>query len=221
MKKILLVLVTLVAYCASYSQTCSAPFVENPASLTESCNLSGADAYAISVVAASDSTLAITGFYREPGTVIADIDCNTQTFTIAAQSISNNFYMTGMGGMNGQLVGFTYDVYSALDSTLLETCTSGYVVTAVGLPSEKHDTRLYLYPNPARESATLRIDGLGTTEDQWTYQVLDLQGRAIAKGVVNDQWTAIIDLSGLAQGMYHVVVQSSDAQLASKALMVQ
>ena len=78
----------------------------------------------------------------------------------------------------------------------------------VGLDEEqKEESNLLVYPNPARSSATLRLD----CKDEWVKaEIIDLQGRSV--GVVCDRQltpgshTISMDISHLSQGHYVIKV---------------
>jgi hypothetical protein len=225
LQKLTLFLLVLTLHLVAVCQNCTAGFVDattmSGTGFVETCSLTGQDNYVITVNPASDSTLAFNGLYREPVTIIADIDCNAQTFTIAAQPIFSGHYTTGTGSRNGQSITIVYTIHQANDSSAIETCTGFYSVSAVGLTAQTDGPRPYLYPNPAREQAVLRISGMNADATAATYRVLDLKGREVMNGALDANSMAIIDVREMTKGVYTVLVQDGEGQFASKLLVVQ
>jgi Secretion system C-terminal sorting domain len=224
MKKIftLLTLVCLL-YLHGSAQNCSGPFATGPAPFTEVCNPSGAAGpYIIVVQATSDSTLSIEGLWEVPTTLLnADVDCNTQTFTIPRQLITSTFEIEGVGTFSPPNINVQYNIYLDTTSTTpIDACSGIYTAALVGVHAPVKAV-CALYPNPATAQTRIEIQGMLAGNTPWSYRVLDLQGRVVMHGDLDDQLTATIQVSALAQGVYRVIAQDGAGQRVSKALRVE
>jgi hypothetical protein len=203
-----------------HAQPCALPYLSSATSFTEVCSASGSATYSITIAAASDSTLAITGLYNEPtGTLIADIDCNGNSFSFAYQAQAPSYFLTGQGMISGQTVSIGYSVYQSSDSSFMEACNGAYGPGSVGLESQPSSFDLFLYPNPAFTKATLAISGSTITD--WTCDLLDFQGRIIYCSSVNSGNSMVLDLKELPQGMYLVKVSNTLGESKRRILVVR
>ncbi|MEI8202352.1 MAG: T9SS type A sorting domain-containing protein [Bacteroidota bacterium] len=103
---------------------------------------------------------------------------------------------------------------------LTETSTGGTITQGLQQPIEIYvytgieETGINLittvYPNPAIESVTLKVDnGLLTN---LSYQLFDIQGKLISKNIIANTET-LIDLSQLASAKYFLKVTKNDKEL--------
>ena len=81
----------------------------------------------------------------------------------------------------------------------------------IGL-DEIEDSDIALYPNPA--SSTLRVAGL---DQNASVAVYDITGRQVAPTSFNDE----IDVSGLHDGLYLLIVTNSDGSIVTRKFMVK
>jgi hypothetical protein len=204
-----------------FSQNCSAPFAAGTTNYVEVCNPSGPDTYALSVLATSDSALTFEGLWTVPSTLIAaDVDCNTQSFTIPRQTIQGNFQIRGRGELNFPAIDVHYAIFlDSVSTTPLDSCNGNYGAVSLGL-SPAFQAQCKLYPNPATSLTHLEISGANLT-GSWTYLVLDMQGRTVSEGNLDAQMAAVIDTRAFAKGMYQVIAQGAEGQFVSKALVVE
>ncbi len=202
------------------AQSCAFAFAVGTVNTSETCTPTGSYTYNINVSATSDSTLAFSGLWSEPQSVSADIDCNTQTFTIPQQPLLTGYDIQGNGSIVGPNVQISYGVYQMPGHTLVDSCTMIYSLPVLAVaPSAQ--ASLTLYPNPATGRAYIHLQAPSATIDACTYLVYDSQGRAVATGILDSHLEAQINLKTLTKGMYRVMVQSAEGPLASKVLVVQ
>ncbi|KAB1065593.1 T9SS type A sorting domain-containing protein [Salibacter halophilus] len=104
------------------------------------------------------------------------------------------------------------------------TTSNGQVSEGVQQPYEIYDVTavrdviamkgVELYPNPARDNLTIEID-----HKTASYTVVGMNGNSLRESVQLNKGKNNIDLSGFAQGIYFVQVQSTD-QSAMKIFKV-
>lgn len=95
------------------------------------------------------------------------------------------------------------------------TTSNGQVSEGVQQPYEIYDVTgvrdvvemkgVELYPNPARDNLTIEID-----QNTASYTVVGMNGNSLRESVQLNKGKNNIDLSGFAQGVYFVKVQSTD-----------
>ena len=78
----------------------------------------------------------------------------------------------------------------------------------------------FIYPNPATNRATLKVDGL---KDKAQVEVYDIQGRQITSQTLNaGQGELNINVAGWAKGVYNVrIATEKGSSSISKKLIVQ
>ena len=200
------------------AQTCASPFASGTITIVETCNPTGAYTYGMTVTATSDSALQFVGLWLEQQPVSADVDCNTQTFTIPQQFLLTDYDVRGQGSIVPPNIQIVYGVHSTVTNNLVDSCILTYPMVVVAAVSDPKQQQLEVYPNPATDQAHLKLKAAGT---DCSYRLVDLQGRTVAEGILDSQLEAQIDLQALTRGIYRVVVQKDDGQLATKVLVVQ
>ena len=89
--------------------------------------------------------------------------------------------------------------------------------TVLGLPETHAARQLQVYPNPAHDQATLRVDGW---QGRAQVQVLDASGRVVREHTWNDaQGLVNLDLRGLAPGLHAVVLRGAQGVLTARLLV--
>jgi hypothetical protein len=91
----------------------------------------------------------------------------------------------------------------------------------VNIPSFVSNNVVEVYPNPAGETAYIKLD-LNTTQDA-SYRISDVNGRLIAQKSLSKVVASYekVDLGGLSNGVYIVSVQLSNGEVFTKKLVVQ
>ena len=201
------------------AQSCAFPFAAGTVGSTESCMPTGNYVYNINVSIINDSVVVFTGLWSASQQITAEIDCNTQTFTIAPQFLLVGYDIQGNGSIVSPNVQVRYGVYQMPGHVLVDSCTLLYPMVGLGV-APTAQASLTLYPNPATGQAHIQLQTTAVNTD-CTYRICDLQGRVIASGVLDSHLEAQINLNTLVQGMYHVMVQNEDGPLASKVLVVE
>jgi Secretion system C-terminal sorting domain len=204
-----------------HAQTCASPFAPGATVLTEVCTPTGAANYPFSVTATSDSTLEFWRLWSEPMAIAADVDCNTQTFTIARQFLLVGYEIQGQGNISGNFIQVFYGVHETSTGNLVDSCAGYYQAVIVGTRAPVQ-SQLLVYPNPATSQAYLRWTGQLADAGSCKYLIVDLQGRAVAEGSLDTNLEAKLELKALSKGMYRVVVIAHDeGTLTSHVLVVQ
>ena len=89
--------------------------------------------------------------------------------------------------------------------------------TVLGLPEVSPNQQLQVYPNPAHDQATLRVDGW---QGQAQVQVLDASGRVVRERSWNGALGPVtFDLRGLAPGLHAVVMRGTQGVSAARLLV--
>ena len=137
----------------------------------------------------------------------ADVDANTTSYTFSGLSAETQyeFYVQTKCGES------LYSTVAAEDRISFTTAAGG----VEGIYDVENGT-LTLYPNPASTSVTLTVTGF---DGETTVEVVDLNGRTIAKYAVRDS-KMDIDVSSLAQGAYFVRV-TGESRTAVRKLIVR
>jgi hypothetical protein len=204
----------------AFGQSCATPFANPAGSLVETCSQSGAAGpYTIIATEISDTTLTFEGLWEVPqGFVTGEVECDSNRLTIPRQPLMTSFDIEGTGYVNNGYVTLEYQVFATDSLTPVDVCTATYQGTAVGL-SPTLSAQLTLAPNPAHDVVQVHAKGLAF--GVLTYRVVDVQGRVLRAGLLDDRRSTEIELIGLAQGIYRVVVQDEQGQIASRALVVE
>ncbi|MEL7533827.1 MAG: T9SS type A sorting domain-containing protein, partial [Bacteroidota bacterium] len=106
-----------------------------------------------------------------------------------------------------------YEEYLGWDDLTepLEKETYGYQLEDIPCQGTPSPESLILYPNPTTDFLKFRSrDVLQMTGVRW--QVVDLSGRVIQKGVLQLDDQAIVDVRGLAQGPYYLYVGERESR---------
>jgi Secretion system C-terminal sorting domain len=77
-----------------------------------------------------------------------------------------------------------------------------------------NDSRLTIYPNPARSSVTICGNHISSV------QVIDNIARVVKVVSLKDANSPVLFVSGLPTGFYHLRIQSNDGKLRSATLLV-
>ena len=137
----------------------------------------------------------------------ADVDANTTSYTFSGLSAETQYeFYVQARCTDGLLSSVT-----AEDRIPFTTAAGG----VEGIYDVENGT-LTLYPNPASTSVTLTVTGF---DGETTVEVVDLNGRTIAKYAVRDS-KMDIDVSSLAQGAYFVRV-TGESRTAVRKLIVR
>jgi hypothetical protein len=131
--------------------------------------------------------------------------------------ITDNFYR--IEGLNPEE---EYDVYVRTQcaensfSIWSDRCKITFNATAIDRAQEGLSARLY--PNPAKESATLTLAGVN---DHLTVQVMDMAGRTIMQlpAQCHEGCNIQLQLKGLRQGMYFVQISGSKVHIVKKLIV--
>ncbi len=205
----------------AFSQTCASPFAAGTVQFTEICTPTGADNYSIIVTATSDSALQVQGLWREQQPLTADVDCNTQTFTIPRQFLLVGYEIQGRGDISGNNVQVFYGVHETTNGNLVDSCAGNYQAVIVGTRAPVQ-SQLIVYPNPASSQVHIRWTGLLAGTSICNYRIVDLQGRVIIEGSLDAKMEAKVELKAFSKGIYRVVVIAShEGTLTSHVLVVQ
>jgi len=77
----------------------------------------------------------------------------------------------------------------------------------------------FIYPNPATNNATLKVEGL---KDKAQVTVYDIQGRQIASQTMGAGQSELnISVAGWAKGVYNVRIVAKNNQSLCRKLIVQ
>lgn len=201
----------------SFAQPCSSYFVTSGSIINETCSVTGAASYSISIAATSDSTIAITNLWESQGAVInANVTCMPPQFTFPMQQFYPNYLSQGSGNLqNGTNLTITYSIYNATDTLLLETCTSSVIITN---EEPRRAVGLTLSPNPAHDQCRLSLQGL-ESQEPCDYFLMDMTGRELQRGAFGQATTAHLDLSQLPAGIFAVQVRQGGLPIAHRFLV--
>jgi hypothetical protein len=115
------------------------------------------------------------------------------------------------------LVNFTGDVGCGFTKYLTVLAPNN----PVGISSFVSSNVVEVYPNPASETAYIKLD-LNSTQDAF-YRISDVKGRLIAQKSLSKVVASYekVDLGGLSNGVYIVSVQLGNGEIFTKKLVVQ
>ena len=89
--------------------------------------------------------------------------------------------------------------------------------TVLGVSETSLTRQLHVYPNPAHDQATLRVDGW---QGHALVQVIDASGRVVRERTWSSaQGPVALDLRGLASGLHAVVLRGAPGVLSSRLLV--
>jgi hypothetical protein len=166
-------------------------------------------------------------FQAPPGPV----KLNYQTPFSAINPETQNSYSWNFGDGTGEFTGpevihaFTqpgiYTVkLSVSNGSCSRTSVQAFTVLQPGEPTgieeSQNSLHFILYPNPAADIITLRINLLGSDDVQWI-EVQDLSGRTISREFVNGMMVdgkISIPVSHLNNGIYRAVLSTQKAQVS-------
>lgn len=207
----------LMGSAIAYAQPCSSYFVTAGSNISETCSVTGATAYTISIAATWDSTIAITNLWESQGAVVqANVTCMPPVFTLPLQQIYPNYLSQGSGSLqNGTDLTITYSVYNAADTSLVETCTSLVIITNV---EPSHAVGLTVSPNPAHDQCRLSLQGL-ESQEPCEFLLMDMTGRQLQRGAFGQAATAQLDLSQMPAGIFAVQVLQGGLPIAHRFLV--
>jgi len=77
-----------------------------------------------------------------------------------------------------------------------------------------NDSRLTIYPNPAKSSVTIRGNHIASV------QVIDNMGRVVKVFSLKDATNPLLSVSGLAAGVYHLRIQTTDGNVSGNQLII-
>ena len=116
----------------------------------------------------------------------------------------------------------TYDFYVRANcyennASLWSAAATATTAAGVGI-DEADEASLQLYPNPATESTTLRLSGVG---GQVSLSVVDLHGRTVQSTTLSCDvdCSKTLDIRGLAAGTYFVHAQGEGLNLVRKLVV--
>ena len=102
--------------------------------------------------------------------------------------------------------------------TITVTGDATYTATfrsSVGI-ADVESASLTIYPNPARESATIMLSGVS---GEVTVTVVDMNGRTVGQYSTSSTDRLTLDLSGYAQGTYFVRVSGEGVNMVKKLIV--
>ena len=113
---------------------------------------------------------------------------------------------------SGKIRSIAIDSAHNVSSIAIEMVDVDFSATGI---KELSATRATVYPNPAHEHITIELD----FNAQAAYQIIDALGKTIVQGKIDGGTKQVrVDVSSLAKGQYHVVIQSSDYQQTFKLI---
>ncbi|MBP1645611.1 MAG: iron-regulated protein FrpC [Bacteroidetes bacterium] len=107
-------------------------------------------------------------------------------------------------------------INNSCESEFSETLCKNFI----GLNSiSKNEPLITLYPNPAKSTTTLKVEGL---EDMANVSLYDLSGRIIKQlKLYPDQKELEIDLNNLSDGVYNVRIENNDFNKVKKLVITK
>lgn len=145
------------------------------------------------------------------------------TFTSLAEGNATTQWMFGgMGTSNQPVAQFNYPSPGTYPITMIVTNSCGsdtletniYVLQiATGLNEAGALKGISLYPNPAETNLVIQLDGY---DDTFNYCITDISGKTIACQNKLQGPTATIDVSGIAQGLYFIAIETKAGRAVAK-----
>jgi len=115
---------------------------------------------------------------------------------------------TGSGGSAAYSVGQTvYTAHTGATGMVAQGVQQPYEFFTTGMEETGSDISLSVYPNPTDDNLTLQISGHNSGE--WSYQLFDLQGRALGNGQLTSLRTEI-RTAGLPPATYFINIMNHD-----------
>ncbi|MBP1645613.1 MAG: iron-regulated protein FrpC [Bacteroidetes bacterium] len=107
-------------------------------------------------------------------------------------------------------------INNSCESEFSETLCKNFI----GLNSiSKNEPLITLYPNPAKSTTTLKVEGL---EDMANVSLYDLRGRMIKQlKLYSDQKELKIDLNNLSDGVYNIRIENNDFKKIKKLVIAK
>jgi len=118
----------------------------------------------------------------------------------------------GFGGFNRFLL--VGDENETLETTCFNECTGGCTVSIF---ENSNNNSLGIYPNPSKGTFTVSSKNFSNTQSNILY-VYDLSGRLIIEKSMNNA-TEVIEIKGLSNGIYQVVLTNNNGQSTSKLVI--
>ncbi len=118
--------------------------------------------------------------------------------TINTSSLSNDNHIEVSGTFNSIVLG-------GWELIIDNMCVKDYASVTTGINKEKFNFNAKIYPNPTNDRVTINVDKL---KEIYTYQLLDLSGKQLTQGELNNPETSI-DFSNYVMGMYYIKILSS------------
>jgi len=97
---------------------------------------------------------------------------------------------TGSGGTVAYSVGqVVYNTNTDASGTVSQGVQQAYEIFTVGIQETELNISLSVFPNPTADNLTLQIGNYNN--EQFSYQLFDMQGKLLNNGLVNTQQTQI------------------------------
>lgn len=175
-----------------------------------------------------------TGTY--PGTDAAPVAGGTQiteNFCLSNGCYTFEIFDSYGDGLNGSqwsgcTVNGNYNIKDQYNNTFVSmgaanfgnSVAHNFCISTVGIDENQGDFALELFPNPTNDNLNVNLL-FGNGEQNITISLVDVRGALIENIVVNgisNQYTTVIDMSTLPQGVYFIKVNSESYQTVKKVV---
>ncbi len=95
--------------------------------------------------------------------------------------------------------------------------TNGCPVAVAGIEQYNINNEVQVYPNPAKD--IINVNGLLINEETHI-QLIDMFGNFVGEYITSDKATDI-DVSGLSEGVYDILIQNSEVKINKKVVIVK
>ena len=79
------------------------------------------------------------------------------------------------------------------------------------------EPEIFIYPNPATSYFTIHFEL--SLHQHATYSILDLNGRVLEQGVIQNQYT-VVSCENLSDGIYFCRIEENDGRLINKKILI-
>lgn len=125
---------------------------------------------------------------------------------------------TGSGGTVAYSVGqLVYTSHTGSTGDVAQGVQQAYEIFSLDVPELASDLSLTIFPNPAAERLILQVGDYN--DQQWTYQLYDMQGKLLNSGPITGEQTEINTQNLPASTYFMNIVSVENEQVKSFKIM--